>query len=426
MAKREVTPVAGLYKNGTRWWVRTVRAPLVGTTKSLSTGTTDTARANRIKALVDEFATNPTQYEWLSLAVAGEVSLDQLYTHHAAGTLATLREQLKAAKASDADADLDPIVTKWEKEHLATLGISQTSKDNYLRQVRKLIPAGVRFPASKFNEDTLKATLAGLTGARHDREAVLSGGAKRRHVVAWQLFYKYARKRGPIFQNPFEDADWLPKNGSPRSTFYEHERVLKVLEQLHGEDKAAMALVFGSGIELGALLAMKGAHVGAKDSRTIIAPGTKNEHREDRTIFVDDWAWKIFYEHARFITPRGHLWNYRESNGGKELRDAFYTAQVNAGLIAEPEKSKETGKLLWGRVKPHTIHDARHSYCINRSLGLDGEEAQDAAFCANQLGHADETMVLKIYKKANVKERLRLIQQQQIRKAATKAAGEGR
>jgi integrase len=429
MAKREVTPVAGLYKNGTRWWVRTVRAPLVGTTKSLSTGTTDTARANRIKALVDEFATNPTQYEWLSLAVAGEVSLDQLYTHHAAGTLATLREQLKAAKASDADADLDPIVTKWEKEHLATLGISQTSKDNYLRQVRKLIPAGVRFPASKFNEDTLKATLAGLTGARHDREAVLSGGAKRRHVVAWQLFYKYARKRGPIFQNPFEDADWIPANGSPRSTFYEFDKVQKVLQYLEGEDKVAAALVFGSGIELGALLNMKGAHIGStlEDGRgMIVAPGSKNEHREDRSIFVDAWAWKIITPHTDTILPRGSLWSYNPKNGGKELRDAFYNAQVRAGFIDAPTKNPATGKELWGRVKPHTIHDARHSYCINRSLGLDGEEAQDAAFCANQLGHADETMVLKIYKKANVKERLRLIQQQQIRKAATKAAGEGR
>jgi integrase len=427
MAKREITPVAGLYKNGQRWWVRTVVAPLIGVQRPLSTGTTDVSRANRIKAMLRDFEENPTTYEWLTLAVQGDVSLDLLYVHHAAGTLHRLREQLAAAKASEADADLDPWVTRWEKEHLATLGISQNSKDNYVRQVRRLIPAGERFPKSQFTEDVLKACLASLTGARHDRSAVLSSSAKRRHVVAWQLFFKYARKpnRANIAHNPFEEADWLPANGSARSTFYEHDRVLKVLEQLHGEDKAAMALVFGSGIELGALLAMKGAHVGAKDSRTICAPGTKNEHREDRTIFVDAWAWKIFYEHARLVTPRGCLWNYRASNGGRELRDAFYTAQVAAGLIAEPERSETSRKILWGPVKPHTIHDARHSYCVNRSLGLDGEEPQDASFCANQLGHADETMVLKIYKKANVKDRLRLIQQQQVMKAA-KAAGEGR
>jgi hypothetical protein len=48
-----------------------------------------------------------------------------------------------------------------------------------------------------------------------------------------------------------------------------------------------------------------------------------------------------------------------------------------------------------------------------------GEEPQDAAFCANQLGHADEQMVLKIYKKANIKERLRLIQLRRSRTTAT-------
>jgi integrase len=230
----------------------------------------------------------------------------------------------------------------------------------------------------------------------------------------------------PLTEDPFDDTAWLPNNGSPRSTFYEHDQVKHVLDQLEGEDKAAVALIFGSGIELGALLAMKRAHVGSDSERTIVAPGTKNEFREERTIFVDEWAWKIFYPHAKsIISPRAPLWSYNPGTGGKDLRETFYWAQVRAGLIDEPAKNPKTGKLLWGQVKPHTLHDARHSYCINRSLGLDGEEPQDAAFCANQLGHADEQMVLKIYKKANVKERLRLIQLRRSQQRAAKAAGGG-
>jgi integrase len=421
VARKEITPVTGLFKNGNRWWVRTVRAPMTGVAKPLSTGTTDTMRANAIKGMIDAMAKNPTQYEWLSRVVSGETSLDVVYTHHAAGSLYLLREQLANAAAVNADSDLDGWVTRWEQEHLAALDISAQAKIDYVRQVRRLIPAGARFPASKFNEDTLKAALATFVGARHDKTALLSGGAKRRYVAAWQLFFKYARKRVPVLGNPFEDADWIPKNGSARSTYHEHERRLSVLAHLEGEDRAAIALVYGSGIELGALLGMKGVHVGAKDSHTITAPGTKNEYREARTIFVDAWAWEIFYEHARHVTPLGQLWTYNPKDQGKDLREAFYGAQVAAGLIAAPEKSPRTGKRLWGRVTPHTLHDARHSYCINRALGLDGEPPQDAGFLAAQLGHADETMVLKIYKKVNVKERLRLIQQQRQTQAATAA-----
>lgn len=425
-AKREEVAVRGLYKNGSRWWVRTVRSPATEVSKPLSTGTSDTARANRIVAMLDELTESRPQWEWLALAVAGDVTLDSLYNHYTAGTLHELREKRATARAAAADADLRPWVDKWVTEHLATLDIAEESKATYERQVRRLVTPETAFPKSQFNEDVLKARLAELGGARHDRSAKLSSSAKRRHVVAWQLFFKYARRRVPLTLNPFEDADWVPKNGSPRSTFYEHDKVKAILDRMAGEDRVAMALVFGSGIELGALLNLKRSHIGTTldDGRgTIVAPGSKNEHREDRTIFVDKWAWEIVEPYCHDFLPRATLWTYHPANGGKELRDAFYRAQVVVGYIESPPASETTGKLLWGRSKPHTIHDARHSYCINRSLGLDGEEAQDAAFCANQLGHADETMVLKIYKKANVKERLRLIQQQQFKKAAVKAAG---
>jgi len=132
--------------------------------------------------------------------------------------------------------------------------------------------------------------------------------------------------------------------------------------------------------------------------RTLVAPGTKNATRRDRTIICDAWAGRIFDPPFGFPTaPVFHLTD-------NELRTAFYEAQVAAGLIAEPPRSAN-GKKLWEQVRPHRIHDARHTYAITRLLGTDGEPKRTMKFIAHQLGHADETMLSRVYAKANVEAR---------------------
>lgn len=397
---------SGLYKNGSRWWLSRVRSPLSNTAKPLSTGTKELSRANTVKRTVDALLENRQQWEWLELAVTGELTLDTITNHFSAGTLHLLREERAQLARQRAEPDLDPIVTQWIKEHVEVRDISARMKETYARQIRTLIPAGVAFPASQFTEDTLKAKLASISGARHDRTAKITGGSRRRYVVAWQLFYKFARRRVKDLPNPFEDTEWLPRNGDARAMAYEHDKVLKVLEQLDGEDKAAIALMFGSGIELGALLTMRRGDVNERE-KTIIAHGTKNEFRKLRAIFVREWAWKIFWAHAEtFVSPRASLWTFGAGGAGA-LRERFYWAQVRAGLIDEPQASEATGKLRWGRVSPHTLHDCRHSLCVNAGLGLDGEDAWDTETLAHQLGHRDEQMVIGVYKRTNIRERQR-------------------
>jgi len=192
-----------------------------------------------------------------------------------------------------------------------------------------------------------------------------------------RLFYKWGKKRIPLVGNPFEDADWIPRNNPPRSVFWEFDKVQAVLTRMTGAARTAMTMVFGSGIELGALLAQTGADINWRSAeRTMVAPGPKNEFRMARTIFVDAWAAEQLVDHSRTVLPMARLWPWND--GGKALRDAFYGAQVEAGLAGAPPISLASGKRQWGAVKVHTIHDAPHSYVINRSLGLDGEPRQDA------------------------------------------------
>jgi integrase len=421
MAKRETAPLPGLYKNGARWWVRTVRAPLLSAAKSLSTGTDATARANAVLGMVRTMEDNPTQYAWLSLAHSGAVTLADLYNHFAAGTLDVLRDMVQKAEHAKADTDLRPAVKDFA-EYLQRLPISDKSKLDYENQVRFFIPDTAPFPKSRLTADYVQKRLGALTGSRTDRAAPASGSTKRRYLVALQQFTRWAYPRELIDALPlagaFGKGGWAPKNGSARSTFYEFADVQKILDHVaRQDDRAALALMFGSGIELGALSALAGRDLNAAE-RTVIAHGTKNVHREDRTIFVDKWAWEVFYEYARYVIGTGPIFH----RTAKQLRTAFYWAQVRAGLIAEPPVIEATGKRQWSAVKPHTLHDCRHSYCIIRALGQDGEEPRDTLYLSAQLGHADEQMITRVYKKANLRQRLALIRSQAKAAAAAREA----
>jgi integrase len=409
-----MTRERGLYKNGSRWWLR-VRTHF-GRAKAVSTGTQDLRLANKIARMVADLRDDVRHADWLDLVYAGDVTLPELYDHRQGGTLHVLRESLTVKRKRAADPDLRPFVDRWAEEHLAHLSLRPGVRAEYERQVRALIHPDTPFPVSRWTETAIRSVLNGLTHPLTGRP--LTGSSKRRYVVAWRLFHRWARKRVPLPHNPFEDVgEWVPKNNPARSQWHSHEDARRCIEAMpDAESRAFLALLYGSGIELGAALAMRGRHVG--QDRTIVAPGTKTSSRIDRTIIVDEWAWPIFRAHAASVGPAARLWSLDPAQKGDTLREAYYRVQAALGLIEEPSRSPRTGKPQWAAVKPHRLHDCRHSYAITRLLGLDGEPRQDIKYVAHQLGHADEQMVMKVYAKANVDQRLRL---QELRARAQQA-----
>ncbi len=393
----------GLYKNGRLWWVRTVRDPATGDSCSLSTGTADLRRANQIKQMVDLFHETPRNdhHYWLGMLVRKRVTLEELYLHWESHELHMLRLQIEARGGPD----LDELAERWITTHLPTLDVTEKSKSEYARHVRYFVPKGERFPVAKLTADYIQTKLTEIIGARHDRTLAANNSTRRQYLSSLRAFVQYLRKKVEGFVDPLPDVPW-PKKVGGRMVYYEYPKVRAILEQIaNPEHRAALALLFGTGMELGALMAMTGADVGSPAERTVVAHGTKNNFREDRTIFVDQWAWDVFYPHASTVLPKAAMWSFTPF----ELRNAFYQAQVACGLIEKPIRTAQKN-FYWASVKPHTLHDCRHSYCVNRSLGLDGEPARDTSFLSAQLGHADETMVLRIYKKLNISERLRLSQ----------------
>jgi len=409
-----------LFRNGGRWWVR-VRDPISRTTKKRSTGTTETSVANAIVTMLTELRQDRTHgWPWLTRIVAGEVPLLDVYNARVRGALHTLAVPSSAPTSNASPTDLREWVDRWISDALphrvsrkSRRALSERQRGDYARQVRVLVPAGSPLHCSALSEDYVTATLARLDAKPQ---------TARNYVNAWRLFVRWARRKGaPIPTDPFEYCtDWLPGASRPRSTVWSHTQRLAVLAELRGPAKAAAALMLGSGMELAAILRLRGRDVSRDRSRTVFADGTKTDSRS-RHVTVDAWAWPIVEAHARSIVGTAHVFPWSETTKGVALRESFYRAQVRAGLCELPATS-EHGYLLWNAVNPHTLHDCRHTYAVCRGLGLDGEPAQDNVFLASQLGHADETMVTRIYKRLAPARRQQLLAEAATLRQASRSA----
>lgn len=447
-SKKQAAPAeidrTGLYKNGSRWWIRLVRSPISGVSKALSTGTEDIALAALVRDEVRSMCEgSEKQREWIDRAVSGEVKLLDLYNRAKRGELTELGEQLKAAKTQKNEVDLDQVVTDWVEKDLNTReDCKDFTKECYEKQVRYFIPAGTRFPRAKLTEQYVRDMLKALKGAAADKTRNASGGTKRNYLVGLQQFVAYALRKEVLTVDPLRFAfgkhGWAPKRRA-RSVYHEYPRVRQIIAKVNDtEAHAALAMIFGSGIELGGLLDQKAMHIGdtLPDGRgKIIVPGQdsslsggdrKNDFRSERTIIVDKWAWEIVLPYVKSLRklPKTQLWSWKKTTKGKRLRDIFYRAQIAAGFIEEPERTAK-GNMKWNTVQPHTLHDARHSYCINRSLGLDGEPPRSAGFCSRQLGHASEQMVISIYKKAGIEDQVRTLEMKAAMEEAARVAVAG-
>jgi len=274
--------------------------------------------------------------------------------------------------------DVEPFVQRWLHQVVGARGLAPHTVDTYERNLRVLIPAGEAFPRSRLSEDYIQSVLRNLR--RPDGKSV-SGSSRRAHFNTWRQFYRWARKRVPLLDDPFDDLE-PPRRSPSRTTYWEFTRIQEVLAAVPpGQMRVALTLIFGTGIELGAVLNLRGQHVLGGDENKLIVPGTKTEFRRDRIVFVDAWAWPTFYEHARQRGASELLFDPEVVGmDGRMLREALYDAQVRRELIAPPPVST-AGRRLWGEVKKHDIHDARHSYAMNRLLGLDGDPAQSIEVC---------------------------------------------
>lgn len=313
-----------------------------GKPRTVSTGATVLTVARDVERMVERMK---GRREWAPLEAVFDdlLSLGEVYDADVDGTLADRMAALR-------DVDLDPLVTEWAKRANA----------RYIRQVRKLIVEDVRFPTSGFRRKAISEFLAGLT---------CDDPTKNRYRAALSVFAKWLVEREVLESNPVRDVA-MYKEHDPRMVWMpwkDAERVATEAETLFL--RALFALMAGSGMELGAALAVTRDDIDL-DAATAHARGSKTVWR-NRVVRIEAWAIPFLRIAAgEDVGP----WLVFPPMAHRDILNAFRAAQKAVGLSG------------------HRLHDLRHTYAVNAL-----KKGYKPGIVAHQLGHKDASMVTKVY-----------------------------
>lgn len=362
-----------LRRGSTRFWL-TIPTREPGASVHLSTGVQDRKTAEAMEAMLKTLgARGQRRWGLLQPVIDGECTVARLYDHYVAGTLDTLAAEM-------ADVDLAPHVHAWDdsledryrgetprkyRHHIQGLFSRCASGPNFERgiayeQVMRSVVLAPGYIAKK---------LARVPGSKTNR---------RRHHEAWSACFAYLVDQGVIDDNPMRRVK-KPTPDASRTPHIDHLR--DVLRLVHafpaGPHRAIAALREGGGLEMQAVLAMRGRDVADVEHRIVWAHGGKNVHR-DRQAQIDAELWPIFdaYVRAGSFTPDALLFPV--------TADQHRAVHVEAVAAA-----REAGADIPDRYTPHA---ARHTYAIRKM-----RSGVEPTLTANNLGHADASMVIRLY-----------------------------
>ena len=350
------------YKKGGTWTIRVPQRSGAAILKS--TGTADKRTAVTMERMVAELEAR-REWELLEAVTGGE---RRLLGKRTRGTLsvgelfdAWRANELEALKARMADVDLEPLIAEWRAALRAKLGDDSETVSHYLTHVRTLIPEGKPFPRSELNFRRIVAWLASLR---------VKDPTRRKYRAALMSFAEYLVNAGVLEVNPVRDVK-PPKPGAARQRHLEGHQVVRLVEAQPEPFRTLSALIHGTGMEISAALRVRRGDID-KLARTVRAHGTKTRAR-DRIAYVADWAWPYVERHVANMTPSAPLF---------AGIDRWRASDVHRAACKE----------LGDGFEDYRLHDARHTYAV-RAI----KAGASLEHVAEQLGHVDTTMVVKVY-----------------------------
>jgi integrase len=348
------------YKHGRGYWGWVPGQD--GGKKRVSLGTSDLKMARAIEALMRHLA---GKREWVLLGAAldGRSSPGELYDHALKGEqyLEDLRGQLSAV-------DLNQYVESWQ--NWARRRASASTVARYLVQLRALIPADVAFPSSHFTRKRINEALQSLP---------VSGSTGKRYHAGWSSFGRYLVEIEVLDANPMRSVT-PPRDNPPRELYLSLEDSKRLVEAQPEPYRSIAALREGAGVEISAALTVLRRDVDELN-RTVHVHGTKNASRS-RLVGVEDWAWRYVIAAAKGKLPNASV--FVEEDG----RPATYYRALSAHRAAVKALKLPEG---------YRMHDSRHSFAVRCMKGQIEPQR-----IAQNLGHRDATMVLRVYGKYQV------------------------
>ena len=348
------------FKRGKIWWTRVKGQD--GNSMQRSLGTLDKSVAESMEQALDWLR---AQREWglINAVATGALTIGEVYDAVRTGTLDKLRARLS-------DVDLKTLVPRWER--WAEGRASESSVAKYAKQVEHLLAGGSM--RSDLNRAEISKRLLSLD---------VSGSTKKRYHAAWSSFFRYLVEIGVVDVNPMRSIQ-APRPNPSRELWMDLNDMMRIVNAQEEPYRSLSAFLHGAGVEIGAALCVRARDVN-ENTRTVRARGTKTGFR-DRLVRVDDWAWPIVLGATQGKTPDALLWSFRKGQDTSERK------RQAAG--------EHTLRILRGALKAlslnekYTQHDARHSYAVRHvKLGTSYKKI------AHNLGHADESQVIKVYGK---------------------------
>ena len=317
--------------------------------KRVTTGTGDKRTATVIGAMVDALV---ARRDWsiLDAVCAGRLTLGRVWdAYRLDAELTEFRQQLD-------DVDLEPLVAEWET-FLKARGTASASR--YVRQVRELIPAGARFPRSRFTRKTI---------SEHLSARAISGSTKNRERAAFSVFAKFLVEREILEHNPVRDVQ-AAKANRPRMRYLERAQAQALIAALPQPFRALEALMAATGAEWQACrrLARRDIDLAA---RTVHLHGGKTAWRDRVVKIVAEWAVPAIAEHVRNFAPAAHV----------------FALDQHAALEAHHAACKAT------QLEYCTLHDWRHTFAVQAL-----RDGLSPSVVASQLGHANAYLVFTTY-----------------------------
>lgn len=365
-----------MFKRGEVWYFRLQTR---SRTVIRSTGVTQKVRAREIVETVEYYGPGG-QRDWLltDALVDGRLTAADLHDAHEAGKAAVdaVRATLDPAPPESDPAAADPDLTQylegWLK--LAATTANPATLARYQLHVRNFMPVGKVFLRSGLKKNVVEAWYAGLTVTTTHRDeakrvtAPASRGTQRKYLAALSSFCSYLVDQEILMANPLLSMKW-PSPTQPRMNYLELPRIEALVAAQPEPFGTFSLLLHATGMEVSVAAAVR-----ARDfdfaTRSIHARGTKTSSR-DRVVFVARWAWPRIVALVKGLEPDALVFPYVDR---WRSRDAHLDACGRIGL------------------KNYRQHDARHSYAVRAiKAGASFEHVAD------QLGHGDTQMVVKVY-----------------------------
>ena len=370
--------------------------------KALSTGTKHKKTAQQIETMVDNLyrgkRRDPDVLAWLldrSLPRAERLKPLTLLNYFNNNQLDELKA-IRWPKESDPSTAEAPRNANDYIDTWLTAVRQRSSMDNadrFARAVRSFMPVGVLFDAAKFEYTPLFEWSTMLMEDTDNGGLGLSAGTATRYRAGLINFIDHLVSADFLTKNYLATVK-PPKPSKPRDRHLLTADAIRLIHSFADEDNSELqrliahhrlsvlelqaynALLSGAGVEVSVALDLSAGDV-RLDCKEVRAPGTKSYAR-DRVVRVANWSWPWIAALARPRRPSEKLF--------KTIPDRWIAADVFNAVVRKLAKKEPR---IFG---DYWMRDGRHTYAVRAIRAGAPPEV-----VATQLGHADATLVTKVY-----------------------------